>query len=68
MGGPLTRFPSSSEGRGNLNFFDERGRAGGHGETLKPNRASLRMTKSAEWNTMGDFGAAAVDSNSNHQV
>ena len=47
--GPVMRFPSST-GRGDMNFFDE---LGGHGESFKPSRASLRLTKSAEW-VMGD--------------
>ena len=57
--GPVMRFPSST-GRGDLNFFDELGGGGdaggvsGHGEPLKPSRASLRLTKSAEW-VMGEL-------------
>lgn len=58
--GPVMRFPSSA-GREDLNFFDELG-SGGHdgvvgglGEPFKPSRASLRMTRSAEW-IMGELG------------
>ena len=57
--GPVMRFPSST-GRGDLNFFDElgggsgAGGVSGHGEALKPSRASLRLTRSAEW-IMGEL-------------
>ena len=57
--GPVMRFPSST-GRGDLNFFDELGRGdGGHDEKFKPSRASLRLTKSAEW-IMGDDALTAL--------
>ena len=55
--GPVMRFPSSA-GRGGLNFFDELGRSGGGGHG-KRGRASLRLTKSAEWVTGNENEARA---------
>ena len=58
--GPVMRFPSSA-GRGDLNFFDELGRGGGHrGGDIKRGRASLRLTKSAEWVMGNDDDAHAL--------
>lgn len=41
---PVMRFPSSSE-RGNLDFFDELT----DGDEFEPTKASLRLSRSAEW-------------------
>ena len=51
---PVMRSPSST-GKGDLNFFDELGGDTG-GRRLKPSSASLRLTRSAEWSSMGELG------------